>query len=253
MHQAHNIPWHLFASNFEFVQNDKSLTPNITHLKSKRNPNASQELKHFIRKFTKTIITFSETERKKYPLTFERPTNGKIFSDEIRDRYPDYLNERNQRIEYWIARASCGGENDPRSYDTRDAPLADVVKVLLHENQLSTLLMLAHHPDIPISHLHSLSWGHHFGFSRVKESAIHAYIFFNGAYAIGILENGSYRELDEYHHLLREIAVNMDFPAQQIPHTQFLTRCGVNTTSLSKGEDYSISLVLFWILLIYIS
>ena len=193
MHQAHNIPWHLFASNFEFLQNDKSLTPNITYLKNKGKPNASQELKHLIRKFIKTIITFSETERKKYPLTFERPTNGKIFSDEIRDRYPDYLNESNQRIEYWIARAHRGDKNDPRSYDRLDVRLADVVKVLLYENQLSTLLMLAHHPDISIGHLHTLSWRHRPGFERVKESSIHAYIFFNSMrqeyWKMGLIEN----------------------------------------------------------------
>lgn len=237
MHQAHNIPWDLFASNFEFIRNDKRFTPTTTSLRSKGNPNASRELKHFIRKFTQTIITFSETERKKYPLIFECPTTGYLFSDEIRDRYPDYLDERNQRIEYWIARAHRDDPiNGQRSYSTQDARLADVIKVLLHENQLSTLLMLAHHPDIPIAQLHHLSWGHHFGFSRVKESAIRAYMFFNSAYATGILENGYYKEMDEYKYLLTEIAINMDFPAQQIPHIQFLTKCGVNSPDMCKGK-----------------
>ncbi|KAF8809888.1 hypothetical protein BYT27DRAFT_7187153 [Phlegmacium glaucopus] len=230
MHQGHNIPWGLFASNFEFVRNDKRFTPNITSLRTRGKPNVSQELKHFIRKFTQTIITFSETERKKYPPRFECPTTGNLFSDELRDRYPDYLDDRNQRIEHWIARAHRDPVTGQRSYGTQDARLADVVKVLLHENQLSTLLMLAHHPDIPIAHLHSLSWGNHFGFSRVKESAIRAYMFFNGAYATGILENGSYKELNEYKYLLMEVAVNMDFPAQQIPHVQFLTKCGLRIT-----------------------
>ena len=238
MHQGHNIPWDIFASNFEFVRNDKRFS-NISGLRSTGKPNASQDLKHFIRKFTQTITTFSETERSKHPLTFERPTKGNLFSDEIRDRYSIYLDEHNQRLEYWIARAHRDPVNGQRHYGTQDARLADVVKVLLHENQLSTLLMLAHHPDIPIAHLHSLTWGHHFGFSRVKESAIRAYMFFNGAYATGILENGYYKEMDEYRSLLMEIASNMDFPAQQIPHIQFLTKYRPGTTT--KGYLLSLT------------
>ena len=131
-----------------------------------------------------------------------------------------------------------------------DFGLADVVKVLLQENQLSTLLMLAHHPDISIGHLHTLSGGYHPGFERVKESSIRAYVFFNSAYATGILENGSYREMDYYRHLIRETVFNRD-----LQNIQFLTRSGVKFGSLSEGEGWvtrSPSCV-FWILLIHIS
>lgn len=223
MHQSHNIPWHFLTSNFEIIHNDKSLTPRITYLSYK---GTFGQLKHFVRKFIQTIITFSDTERKKYPLTFQYPTTGILFSDELRDTYPDYLNKNNQRIEYWLASARRDPLTGQKSYDTSHGHLADVVKILLHENKLSTLLMLANHPNIPISHLHSLGW-YHFGFSRVKESAIRAYMFFNSAYATGILQNGVYKELNEYQHLLSEVAMGMDYPAQQITHIQFLTKCGV--------------------------
>jgi hypothetical protein len=245
MHQSHNIPWHILTSNFEIIHNDKSLTPRITYLRYKGTPNDLGQLKHFIRKFTQTIITFSETERKKYPLTFQYPTTGNLFSDELRDSYPDYLNRHNQKIEYWLACAHRDPLTGQRSYSTHHGRLADVVKILFLENELYTLLMLANHPNIPIAHLHSLSWGHHFGFSRVKESAIRAYMFFNSAYATGILQNGDYKELNEYRYLLREVATSMDFPAQQIPHIRFLTKCGVSIPipCTFYGEEESSSLV----------
>jgi hypothetical protein len=104
--------------------------------------------------------------------------------------------------------------------------------------------MLANHPNIPIAHLHSLGWGHHFGFSRVKESAIRAYMFFNSAYATGILQNGDYKELNEYIYLLREVSTtSIDSPAQQIPHIQFLTKCGMSIPIPCEEESSSLIVV----------
>ncbi|KAJ3503743.1 hypothetical protein NLJ89_g8300 [Agrocybe chaxingu] len=95
--------------------------------------------------------------------------------------------------------------------------LADVVKILLFENQMETLLMLVQHPDVPIDHLHYLSWGHHFGFSKVKESALQAYLYFNCADATNTLENGQYA-------------------LPPIPHRNFLIAYGV----LDAGGHFSI-------------
>lgn len=66
---------------------------------------ASNELKHFIRKFENAIQTFSETERRKYPQKFEPLLTGKLFSDELRKKYPEYPDERNQNIENWVKSA----------------------------------------------------------------------------------------------------------------------------------------------------
>jgi hypothetical protein len=112
-------------------------------------------------------------------------------------------------------------------YDTRDAELADVVKVLLYENEMEHLLMLAQHPRVPIEGLNHLSWGHHFGFSRVMESALRSYMFFNTAAATDTLDDGRYMAMSEYRSLILEIARPMDYPAQQIPHRLFLQQCGI--------------------------
>ena len=224
MHQGHNIPWNIITSNYKYTEEDKRYTPPFTGLalKSPADPKTKQELKHFVKKFAQTIRTFSDTERAKYPKIVKPRTTGLLFSNEIRNKHPEYLNEKNQQIDYWIQRAQKTSIN----YNTCDGDLADVVKVLLHENEMETLLMLAQHPDIPIADLRFLSWGHHFGFSRVKESALNAYIFFNAADATGTLERGQYACMARYGSLLREISISMDYPAQQIPHVEFLRACG---------------------------
>ena len=248
MHQGHNIPWDLISSNFKFVRDDKRFTPPFTGLVSLDKPNTPNELKHLIKKITRTILTFSETERKKYPQSFKPLLAGNLFSDELRDSYPEYLNKRNQRVEYWIERAN---KLDAKSvvqsrYDTGDAELADVVKVLLYENEMETLLMLAQHPLVPINTLNHLSWGHHFGFSRVMESALRSYMFFNTVAATDILENGVYMTLPEYRSIIRETTFSMDYPAQQIPHRLFFQQCGMkldsyrNTTIESVGRDMAV-------------
>ena len=252
MHQGHNIPWDLVTSNFEFRENDRRFTPPFSGLVSKNKPNASQELKHFIRKFAQAIRTFSDTERAKYP-EVNLHIEGNIFSDELKEKYPEYLNDENQRIEYWIQSAkprfvytSEGKlkEDVGIEYGTGNGDLADVVKILLYENEMSTLLMMAHHPKIPIASLHNLSWGHHFGFSRVMESALRAYLFFNAAEATNILASGEYTHSDEYGSLLSEVGWTMDYPAQQVPHQQFLRSCevysegGFTRTQLKEGGNW---------------
>jgi hypothetical protein len=231
MHQGHNIPWELVASNSEFKEDNKSFTPATTGLFSTNRPNGSKEIKHFISRFVRAIRLFSETERAKYPIRekIKLISEGNIFSDELLKKYPEYLNKENQRIENWVWRAKR------KLYDTGDGDLADVVKILLHENEIETLLSMANHPDIPLSLLHELGWGHSFGFSRVKESAVRAYMFFNSAEATGILEDGRYARSHFYTELLRELRNSMDYPAQQVPHQEFFN--SIMDGSAQGGRD----------------
>ncbi len=245
MHQGHNIPWTLIESNFEFKQNDTRFTPPFNGLVSTNKQNVSKELRHFIHKFVQAIWTFSDTERAKYPTQIKLVSEGNLFSDGLRNKYPEYLNEENQRTEYWIRRAKKRRYDsegiiaeDRLLYDTTDGDLADVVKVLLYENEMESLLMMANHPEIPVGTLHHLSWGHHFGFSRVKESAIRSYLFFNAAEATGILHTGQYTLSDNYESVLSDMGGCMDFPAQQIPHQEFLKLCGVFDDNFLGGRRW---------------
>lgn len=215
MHQGHNIPWTVLSTNFKFVELDKRYTPPFTGLISQDRPGAAKDMKYFSDKFMNTIHTFSETERAKYPATFTPIFTGNVFSDELREKYPKYLNPHNQRIEYWMLPHPA----------IRQRGLADVIKILLYENEMETLLMLAQHPIIQISELHNLQWGppgDPIGFSRVKGSAAHAYIFFNCAESTGILANGKYALMREYYPLIEEISGHGTFSAHAIPHVRFL-------------------------------
>lgn len=104
------------------------------------------------------------------------------------------------------------------------------MEILLYENQMTMILMLAQHPSNPLADLHQFYCGHNLGFSRVKDSALGAYMLSNVAEATGILENGKYEELTEMPGsllMLPEIAIDMYYPAPQIPHEQSLRHCGV--------------------------
>ncbi|KAJ2912780.1 hypothetical protein MD484_g7637, partial [Candolleomyces efflorescens] len=102
------------------------------------------------------------------------------------------------------------------------------------EPNLETLLMLANHPSITLGALHSLSWGHHFGWSRVMESALRAYLLLNLIFALSsdsdkthedLMVKGGYREVGSYKRMIRDETWGMDFPAQQIPHQRFWKGC----------------------------
>jgi hypothetical protein len=228
MHQEHNIPWNLLAANLTFVRDSAS---HRTDLFPRGRVTQGKELGHFARVLASTISTFSETERAKYPASFDAPLSGKLFSDELRDRYPYYLNGENQLLEHWTSRAKRKGSE--YSYSTSQGDLADAVK----DNAISPLLMLAHHPQIPLGQLDYLSWGHHFGFSRVAEAALRAYLFFNVQAAADTLRGGQYMEMRSYHDILLDLTCTMDYDAQQLPHKAFL-RPYLRNSTLGVHDDY---------------
>ncbi len=139
MHQSHNIPWHIIEANFKFVTTNKAIMNFSPRLLSKDNPhhNITKDLQHFIAKFVSTIRTFAETERSKYPKRIAPLTRGKIFPDALREKHPVYLNERNQRIEFWV-RCFQAPQGDWWT-------IQPVINVLLYENEMEGLIMLAQH------------------------------------------------------------------------------------------------------------
>jgi len=246
MHQEHNIPWNTVASHLEFVYDNPHYTPRKTGLFSKRVTSATQEkdTDYFLRNLTSTISRFSHTERGKYPTRAHTtlPMSGDLFPDEMCEKYPNYLNKKNQKIESWIGLARRYDHTIPPTlyYDTSHANLAEAVKILISENHLAPLLMLAQHPLIPLHSLRNLSWGHHFGFSRVMEAALGAYLFFNVHAAVGSLNNGNYMHSQEYSLMLNELTRDFDYPAQQLPHREFFAKGGeVGAQLPTVHKDYA--------------
>lgn len=134
MHQEHTIPLNQLASNFKFIRHNVHVTPHSAGLFPRRLSTQIADLNHFTRMFSKTITAFSEAERKKYRAKFEVPAFGMLYSDAFRFR-------------------QC-------AYYTGDASLADVVKILINENEIPALFILAQHPKIPLHppQLRTLFW-----------------------------------------------------------------------------------------------
>ncbi|KAG6915760.1 hypothetical protein DXG01_009997 [Tephrocybe rancida] len=222
MHQEHTIPWNAVVANFKYVRENRAYTPHRTSIFARQLPTQAATMNHFKRVLHNAITTFSETERKKYDVSFPAPTSGALFSDEFRDRHPEFLDKNNQSIEYWIQRVSSYPDSEDLFYTSSDGKLADAVKALVSENMMEPLLMLAHHPQIPLGSLRNVHWGHHFGFSRVMESALHVYIEFNMWAAMGLLEGGEYLEMEDYKWMLMHATESMDYPGHQVPHRAYL-------------------------------
>lgn len=77
------------------------------------------------------------------------------------------LNPQNQLLQTWIDAAREG--HFALTY-TGFINLSNVTKVLIGQNEMEPLLMLARHPNVPIASLHRK-------FSRLAERALDAYIF----------------------------------------------------------------------------
>ncbi|KAJ7293756.1 hypothetical protein C8J57DRAFT_1269911 [Mycena rebaudengoi] len=115
-----------------------------------------------------------------------------------------------QLIENWIKWAGTG-------------PTPSRHLVLLAENEMGQLLMLAHHPRIALKSLHSLSsWHYSFGWD-VRMCALSAYIFFNVVLSqpkvFRTVEQ--LRDMESYNHVIRLNTESRDFDAEAIPHREF--------------------------------
>ncbi|KAJ7923063.1 hypothetical protein B0H13DRAFT_1981532 [Mycena leptocephala] len=241
MHQTHNIAWDSLTANLTFISENPAITPRRTDLFPRCLASQANSLNHFARTVAATIRDFSDTERAKYPTHYDAPLHGKLFSDTILSRYSDLpfasVTPKNQLIENWIDRAGS-----KPSYSTSQGDLADVVKVLLAENELDTLLMLAHHPQVPLADLHSLSWGHSFGWDHTMDWALEAYIFFNVLLSKPELHaGGRYKSMRSYQYVVRKLTMSMDYDAQTFPHREFFLgtagREGVADDSINPLGD----------------
>ncbi len=211
MHQSHNIPWHLIEANFKFLAQYKGTSSFLHGYFPKDNPHhdISRDLKHFIAKFVSTIRAFSETERIKYPQRIAPLGGGKIFPDMLRDKHHNYLNERNQRIEFWV---HCFQAPSTSGW----LALQPVINVLLYENEMEALIMLAQHPQIDLREpmLEQEMWYQH-GFNRTKELSL-------SAQAIRALESGEYALDREYPCLVDQMMHFLARSSEQVVHLELM-------------------------------
>lgn len=248
MHLDHAIPWITVSKIFSIRQNDKlSLSQDGTRrvfamdLNPCKKPSPDKELLYFSNAIANVIKVFSATERKKYPFQFSAESSGQLFSDELLQKYlarnqeyatcgDPYLTEQNQRLEYWIRRAHAEYEREPDTWPypskalflSHDLDLADAVKILIIENDMSAVLTLARHPLIPLDNLDSIGWGHSFGIDHLGEYCLQSYVYLNIlAEFPEWCQNEKYRKLGAFQQLERRMTTTCDGDGQMPMHRSF--------------------------------
>ncbi|KAH6883651.1 hypothetical protein BKA70DRAFT_1125868 [Coprinopsis sp. MPI-PUGE-AT-0042] len=232
MHQSHNIPWSIFAEHTKFEAHQPAFPQRPPQLVARGRTGQAKALNYFVRTFVSTLEEFSKTERSKYRPSSEYrfPTTGDIFSDEVRAKHSQNLNDWNQKIENWIeARRhnpthGVGPRFDGYYYDWNDNDLVRVIPSLVAQNNMDPLLMLANHPDVPIHTLFRYRpFGHELtNLSRVVAPALSSYLLFNILYATGDLDNGNWKRM-RWFELSSFPVPDWDLPAEHISHQQFLS------------------------------
>ncbi|KAG0249388.1 hypothetical protein BGZ95_007562 [Linnemannia exigua] len=252
MHLDHAIPWNTISKLFSVRQNDQpSLSRDgtqffATDLNPCMKPNQDKELLYFSNAIANVIKEFSATERKKYPAQFPAESSGQLFSDELLQKYltrnqeyatygESYLTEQNQHLEYWIRRAHAAYERETDTwyhpskalFSCHDLDLADAIKILTIENNMSAVLTLARHPLIPIEDLNSIGWGHSFGIDHLMDYCLRSYVYLNIlAEFPEWCQNENYRKLEAFQRLERLMTSNCDGDGQMPMHRSFY--CDLN-------------------------
>jgi hypothetical protein len=229
MHQSHNIPWCIFAEHTEFAAYQPSFPNRPPQLLSRGKPGEAKALNHFVQKFVSTIEEFSKTERQKYRSAseFTFPTSGNLFdfNPELEVRYRVIGNDRHQDIESWTIATGDGNtlEESFRNFDMDHYLRVGVIAMLMGENDMDTLLMLANHPKVPLHTLFASScWAHEqTSLFRVMETTVSSYLFFNITSATGDLDNGSWKRISWHVNRMYTPSPDWDYPADKITHRQF--------------------------------
>lgn len=249
-HQAHMLPWGTLSSNLKFIVNNHHVTPHKTDLFPLRKSGEANDLAHFTRVFASAISDFSHTERAKFPPAAlqkeqrqdklmmqqgqqEQQNNEMIIPNEVFQQVKEILlasrsswstDTSQQLLSTWTSSCPYTGLS---SYTK-----AEIIKILLAQNQTATLLALAQHPDIHLSdwHLWSNS-GWNVGITQALHTALDAYICLNVFYCFPstylAAENGpekndhGYRAAKSYRSMVSICTENADGTEYAFVHRRF--------------------------------
>jgi hypothetical protein len=252
-HQAHNIPWHSLADNFEYVfSNDRH--GSITNLYPRNLPKQSGNLKYFVEAFARNVEAHSTTSRPQYA-TSEKPPerDDVVISDAFLSRMSPFLK---YVIPQETSSRSCLNKSttfDPERrkmsaflqqyrrndcyefYETNGQAYAafEVLQLALMLGEMDTVLRMCSHPDTDY-----LKWWRmaecydatfNLGWEMIPKRALEAYICMNVFYCYPSLWNitagrtkeRDYRRTKAYQETLRACteAQHPDIPL--LPHRRF--------------------------------
>ncbi|KAF2741217.1 hypothetical protein EJ04DRAFT_507071 [Polyplosphaeria fusca] len=194
-HQAHSIPWHIVADNFEFIHWNPHFYGS-TNLYLRNKPEMGKQLGHFTRVFARALADYSVIERKKYDADPAIPDLDEIIISEdavkrMSKTVQQYKTEFPARsspddvLSLYKRTARLFVDETTASEGDMHNSLFDVceqTKTMIMYGEMDTLFRLATHPRVWFGRLwdeDQYANSHGFGLSRLKESALLAYICLN--------------------------------------------------------------------------
>lgn len=198
-HQAHSIPWHTLADNLIFRHcSPRNLGVTNLYLRKARS-HQNEELRYFIIGFVRALSSYSVIERRKYDASPVAPALDEevISPDAVRKmagtilRYKgrentndsprsldDVLSTYERTVQRFIS------DTQPGEGDMHDGirDVCEQTKTMLLYGEMDLLFRLAAHPSVWFSRLwdesiYANAGG--FGLSKLKDSALQAYICLN--------------------------------------------------------------------------
>lgn len=109
-HQTHNLPWNTLASNFVYIYRNPC-EGGVTDLFPRGKPGQGKQLNYFAGAFARTMQEHAESERRKWPETFDPPEpEDVILSDAVVKKISATVRRYSSKDDYSIL-----GSNFPRT------------------------------------------------------------------------------------------------------------------------------------------
>ncbi|CAG5158138.1 uncharacterized protein ALTATR162_LOCUS5002 [Alternaria atra] len=198
-HQAHIIPWQTLVDNLKYKHcNPRNHGITNLYLRNTR-PHQEKELQYFVGGFDRALSKYSAIERKKYDVLVVPPQlDDKVISEDAIKKMARTVLRYKGKLDTTHTSDSLGGVLSSFECTTRrfvsdtypgDSEMCDCIhdaceqtKAMLLHGEMDSLLRLAAHPSV---YFHKF-WDENqyanaqgFGLSKLKDSAIQAYICLN--------------------------------------------------------------------------
>ncbi|KAH6632922.1 hypothetical protein C7974DRAFT_411955 [Boeremia exigua] len=198
-HQAHSIPWQALVDNLKFMHCSRR-NHGITNLYLRNTrQHQEKELQYFIGGFSRALSRYSEIERKKYNTDLDHPElDEKVISDDAVKKMartvlsyrggdgqvPVYIPTHSVLSQYECTTQRFISDTHPGEGDMNDCirDVCEQVKTMMLYGEMDSLLRVAAHPSVRFSRLWDetqFANAHGFGLSKLKDSALQAYICLN--------------------------------------------------------------------------
>jgi hypothetical protein len=199
-HQAHNIPWETFSSNFKFTS-ISSKHQGKTNLFPLHKPHQAKQLNYFVNAFVKSLEEFTRTERAKYPAEYTPPgRDEEIIPPAVARKIANTVKKYSEtnrhcgecwpctcpfELEGWTRTSRwIDGHPDCKGGGYIHNNSVELTKTLLIHSELDILLRLVSHPELSLASGWTFSQesSYEFGWAELVRTTLSSYICLNVFY-----------------------------------------------------------------------